>query len=80
MTMNAPVEMIRRGYDYIFQNTANMVFGSCETLYSCDTYQFSDYDKYYAGMFSEPHKAAHRDRQFPVDMRKAYELGKRVCV
>lgn len=82
VTMNATADSIKQGYGAVFENTANMIgmlFGSCETLYSCDTYQFSDYSKYYAGMFSEPHKAAHREKQFPIDLRNAYELGKRVC-
>ena len=35
--------------------------------------------KYYAGMFSEAHKAEHRDKQFPIDLQNAYELGKRLC-
>ncbi len=82
VTMNAAADSIKRGYGAVFENTAKMIgmlFGSCETLYSCDTYQFSDYSKYYAGMFSEPHKAAHREEQFPIDLRNAYDLGMRVC-
>ncbi len=81
LTMNVPEEMIHKGYGTVFETTAKMIamnFGSCETLYSCDTYQFSDYSKYYAGRFDEAHKAAHREQQFPLDMKKAYELGKRV--
>ena len=66
-----------------FRFTAQMIewiFGSCEILYAGDTYQFSDYSKYYAGMFSEPHKAEVRKKQFPADLKNAYELGKRVAV
>lgn len=33
-----------------------MVYGHCETLLVCDTYQFKDYSKYDCNMFSEPHK------------------------
>lgn len=83
LTMNAPEEMLRKGYGTAFETTAKMIgmnFGSCETLYSCDTYQFSDYSKYYAGMFDEAHKAAHRDKQFPADMCNAYELGRRLAI
>ncbi len=80
VTMNAPEESIRSGYDHVFQNAAAAMsmLGSCETLYACDTYQFDDYSRYYAGMFDEKHKAAHRDQQFPLDMQKAYELGRKV--
>lgn len=56
-----------------------MIFGSCELLYAGDTYQFSDYSKYFAGMFSEPHKAEVRAKQFPKDLQNACELGKKVC-
>lgn len=81
VTMNATEDVIKRGYGHVFQNSADMIgmiFGSCETLYACDTYQFDDYGKYYAGRFDEVHKAAHREKQFPIDLQKAFDLGKRV--
>ena len=31
-----------------------------------------------AATFSEAHKAEVRDKQFPIDLEKAYELGKRL--
>ena len=49
-----------------------------EILCSYDTYQFSNYDRYDAATFSEAHKAEVRDTQFPIDLEKAYELGKRL--
>ncbi|MCM1488491.1 MAG: flavodoxin family protein [Firmicutes bacterium] len=81
VTMNATEDIVNKGYDHVFKSTADMIgmiFGSCETLYSCDTYQFDDYGKYYAGMFDEAHKAEHRAKQFPIDLKRAFELGKRV--
>lgn len=39
--------------------------------------QSNDYT--YAGMFSESHKAEVREKQFPIDLHNAYELGKKVC-
>jgi len=59
--------------------TIGHLMGSCETVYACDTYQFSDYNKYYAGMWDERHKAEVREKQFPIDLQNAYELGKRLC-
>ena len=56
----------------------NIVLGYCEELCAYDTYQFRDYSRYEANMFSEPEKAKHRDEVFPEDLRKAYELGKRL--
>lgn len=82
VTGNVTEEGIRQSYGAAFETAAQMVgmiFGSCETLYACDTYQFTDYSKYYAGMFSEAHKAEVRDKQFPIDLQNAYELGKRLC-
>lgn len=82
VTSNADAASMRGAYGAIFEQTAYMIkmlFGSCETLYSGDTYQFSDYSKYYAGMWDERHKAEVRDKQFPLDLQNAYELGKRLC-
>lgn len=71
VTMNASERHLRSGYSKPFEAIAGsigMVLGSCETLYSCDTLQFSDYSKYYAGMWNEKHKAEHREKQFPLDL------------
>ncbi|MBQ7528847.1 flavodoxin family protein [bacterium] len=54
------------------------IFGYSESLYSCDTYQFSDYDRYDCDVFDKAHKLDHREKQFPLDCQKAYELGKRL--
>ena len=54
------------------------LFGYSELLYVNDTYQFSDYSRYDVNMFSEKSKKKHSDEQFPVDLKKAYELGKRL--
>lgn len=82
VTGNVNEEYLHMGYDTAFESMAKMIggiFGSCETLYALDTYQFTDYSKYYAGNFSEPHKAEVREKQFPIDLQNAYALGKRLC-
>ena len=53
-------------------------FGYCEVLNIFDTSHFSDYSKYDCNMFDEAHKAEVRDNQFPKDLKKAYDLGKRL--
>lgn len=82
-TMNASETMLdQRGYRLRFGGCAKMLgyfLGSAETLYSCDTLQFDDYSKYYAGMFDEAHKIAHHEEQFPKDLQAAFELGKRTA-
>jgi len=50
-----------------------------ELLYSCDTYQFTDYSKYESSMFSEPAKAKHKAEQFPADCKKAFDIGARLA-
>ena len=57
----------------------NLIFGHCEELYVCNTYQFKDYSKYAANMFSEPAKAQYRKEHFPIDLQNAFELGKRLA-
>jgi multimeric flavodoxin WrbA len=82
VTMNASEEYVHNGYGNTLESIAGsigMVLGSCETLYSCDTYQFKDYSKYYAGMWNESHKAEHMKKQFPVDLEKAFLMGKNLC-
>lgn len=49
------------------------------TLYSYNTYQFSDYSKYEHSMFSESQKAAYKEAQFPKDCEAAYEMGKKIA-
>jgi len=51
------------------------VFSKPAVLYSCDTYQFDDYAKYHAPVFSEPAKAKHRAEQFPKDLAEAFAIG-----
>lgn len=68
------------GYTKRYGDMSDMMgrlLGSCETLYCCDTLQFDDYSKFYANMFNEEHKRKHHEKQFPIDLKKAYELGKR---
>ena len=81
-TMNCPNEEVYRQMNYhILMDTSAQqlgVFGPTEILCSYDTYQFPNYDRYDAATFSEAHKAEVRDTQFPIDLEKAYELGKRL--
>lgn len=81
-TMNCPDENIynRLYYNMLMNNSANQLglFGPTEILCSYNTYQFSDYNRYDASSFNEPMKAQMRETQFPKDLEKAYELGKRL--
>lgn len=55
------------------------LLGRCETLYACDTYQFSDYAKYDCNMFDAEKKAAQRETRFPKDLEAAFALGARLA-
>ena len=70
------------GYLEMFRENSRFMeqlFGSCETLYAYNTYQFADYSRYDVMEGIEPIKAKWREEQFPKDLQKAYELGKRLA-
>ncbi|MCR5132146.1 MAG: flavodoxin family protein [Prevotella sp.] len=81
-TMNCPNEDVYRkaNYHILMDTQARQLgmFGPTEILCSYDTYQFVDYSKYDAASFNEAHKAEVRDKRFPKDLQKAFELGKRL--
>ena len=81
-TMNAPKEIAEKiHYDTIINTNAaalDVVLGYTENLCAYNTYQFNDYSRYDANMFSEEVKAKYRDEHFEKDLQAAYELGKRL--
>ena len=46
-----------------------------ELLYSYDTYQYPDYNKYEHSKFSEEEKAKQKAEQFPIDCEHAFQMG-----
>ncbi len=82
-TMNVSSDAMEKlGYSALFDHYKSLLErfgGSSEILVSNDTYQFDDYSKYNASMFDEEHKAKVRAEQFPVDCRKAFEMGARLA-
>jgi multimeric flavodoxin WrbA len=78
-TMNAPEEFARlMRYDKFFKSNEllmQMTFGHSESIMSYDTYQFADYSKVVVTRFDPEKKAQRRREVFPVDCRKAYEMG-----
>ena len=53
-------------------------FGYCETLNIFDTSHFADYSKYDCDMFDSEHKKQVKVDQFPNDLKRAFEFGKRL--
>jgi multimeric flavodoxin WrbA len=54
------------------------IFGSCESFFVTDTYQFNDYSKYVSTRFDPEAKKKRKDEQFPIDCRNAFDLGARL--
>lgn len=82
-TMNMKLEQLEPfgvfGNLKMYQDSLTRTFReSTEVLYACNTYQFSNYEKYESSMFSESEKAAYRTEQFPKDLAAAFELGIRL--
>jgi multimeric flavodoxin WrbA len=56
-----------------------IVFGSAESLLSCETYQFEDYSKVVSSLFDPEQRAQRRKEVFPKDCEKAFEMGMRLA-
>ena len=83
-TMGYPDEECIKNFGYISVFDENrrfleQLFGYSEYIYAYNTYQFSDYSRYDVAEAIEPMKAKYRDEEFPKDLQKAYELGKRLA-
>jgi multimeric flavodoxin WrbA len=79
-TMNVPEEgMKKNGYEEKFsfyEGRYNQLLGGpAKTMYSTETLQIEDYDKYEMSMFDEAARKKRREEVFPQDLRKAFELG-----
>lgn len=82
-TMNCPEDLAGKiNYDIILEENTkslNHIMGYAESLYAYDTYQFADYSKYNCDLFDETVKAKVREEQFPKDLEKAFNLGKKLA-
>lgn len=82
-TMNCPEWLMKQvHYETLLGFTGvemGRLYGYNEVLYSCDTYQFTDYNRYECNMFPEEKKREQREKQFPIDLQNAFELGKRLA-
>jgi hypothetical protein len=58
--------------------TMERIFGSCESFFVTDTLQFDDYSRYVAPRFDPEAKKERYRKQFPLDCKKAYDLGARL--
>lgn len=78
-TMNCPEWLMEKvDYPKLLGFTGEEIGRLCgynEVLYSCDTYQFTDYARYDVNMFPEEAKRRTLEEQFPIDLENAYNLG-----
>jgi multimeric flavodoxin WrbA len=78
LTMNAPLQYYKQAYERRMQEYfAPMRFlnGSVRLIPVCDTLQVKDYSKYDMAGFSEQHKRAVRDAEFPAMLELAFKVG-----
>lgn len=78
-TMNCPNSYMEKvSYPTILGTATDAfkrVFGMCEEMYSCNTLQFSDYEKHDCNIFNAEEKKLHHEKQFPIDMKNAFQAG-----
>lgn len=78
LTMNAPKAFYNLGYRRKAKEVAQSfksLNGSVEVYACCDTLQVEDYSKYNMASFNEKHKKEMREKQFPLDLNKAFQMG-----
>ena len=82
LTMNAPQVYYRMSYEKKLKDQINAfrsLNGEVRVLTGCDTLQVKDYSKYNMASFNEKHKIAHHEKQFPLDLNKAFKMGAELC-
>ena len=78
-TMNAPQAYYQLQYRKKLSEQANAfrsLNGKVQSLCSFDTLQVRDYSKFSMAGFNAEHKKAHHEKQFPLDLEKACQMGK----
>ena len=82
LTMNTPL----KGYDQMYKAKMDEYFmpfrflnGNVRLIPVCDTLQVKDYSKYEMGSFSEEHKKAFHDEDFPKELELAFKIGNRTA-
>ena len=81
LTMNAPENYYRQAYQKKAGEIAQSfraLNGTVEVYACCDTLQTADYSRYSMAGFSEEHKKAVREKQFPLDLKEAFRMGARL--
>ena len=78
LTMNAPMQYYKQAYERKMQEyfaPLQFLNGQSRIIPVCDTLQVKDYSKYDMAGFSESHKKAVHDAEFPAALEQAYRVG-----
>lgn len=77
-TNAAEFKFDKLGYTDLFQSYEDMLkqyFGSSIHMVVTQTLQITDYEKYHMALFNEQDRIKRRKEIFPIECRKAHELG-----
>ena len=78
LTMNAPKPFYTLSYGKKAKEIAQSfraLNGQVEVYPCCDTLQVKDYSRYSMAGFNEAHKKEMREKQFPLDLAHAFQMG-----
>lgn len=81
LTMNAPQHIFDSWYKPkadALTHSFSALNGSVELLPCFDTLQVKDYSRFNMAGFDEAHKKQMREKQFPLDLEKAFLMGTRL--
>ena len=77
-TMNAPEDYYETMMEEYLESSSQvfgMLNGEVKIYPVFNTLQVNDYSKYAMGAFDEDAKKLNHEKQFPVDLKKAFEIG-----
>jgi multimeric flavodoxin WrbA len=77
-TMNAPGGFFDAVYKK-YEDVLGSYFEYTGTVQSTEALQVDDYSKYHMGIFNEAERKERREKVFPDDCRKAFDLGKAIA-
>ncbi len=77
LTTNAPQANFHTALNESLMNIMNGFVGPVELIEANDTLQFDDYSKYDASMFDVEAKHRRHEEEFPKDLQRAREMGRR---
>lgn len=81
-TMNVSEKQMQEFYSWHITTNEQILtrmFGNTDTLCSCETLQFDDYDKYVFSYCDPEERRVRHKTVFPEDCKKAFDLGKRLA-